>query len=73
MTEYIEFDVMRALIFYQQDYSGTRQVDCDGCRSCQDLDTTRTDAVNAAEIAQGFKIPWERIGFFRNKSKTEIV
>ena len=52
----MEFAAKKAIIFHQRDYSLTRLLDCNGCKSLTDLTFTKEDEKVATYIAHGFGI-----------------
>ena len=68
----IEFAAKKAIIIYQRDYSLTRLLDCNGCKSLTDLTFTKEDERVASYIAQGFGIADKDITHVEDSTVEEI-
>ena len=65
-----DFEVKKALIFHQSDYSLTRLIA--GCQNLKDLETTKDEAAKATYIAHGLGIMDANITYIEDMAAHEI-
>ena len=72
VAECIKFAAKKALIFHQKNYSLTQMLDCEGCKSCKNLETTTYDKYIATYHAKGFGIEEKDITYIEDMTIDEI-